>query len=87
MTSKLTENQISFGAKATSVTNLHLDKIKEFIVVAPPLAEQEATVKWLKAKTAEFTLAIGRVEDGLKNLQEYRTALITNAVTGKIKVA
>lgn len=64
----------------------------------PPLEEQAEIVRFLDEKTAEIDKLSGKL--GLENspkgsngaslgrlLHEYRSALISNAVTGKIKVA
>ena len=52
----------------------------------PPASEQRAIVEYLVSKTAEIDGMISKVETVIKRLQEYRTALITAAVTGKIDV-
>ncbi|MDF9801300.1 type I restriction enzyme S subunit [Catalinimonas alkaloidigena] len=84
--SKLTENQISFGSKSSTVTNLHLDKIKEFVVSLPPKEEQEAIVSHLQKDISDIKILEKDIEDSITKLQEYRSSLITHAVTGKIDV-
>ncbi|NJM77220.1 MAG: restriction endonuclease subunit S, partial [Acaryochloridaceae cyanobacterium RU_4_10] len=83
---KLTETQISIGAKSNTVTNLHLDKIKEFLFSLPPIDEQIKIIQYLDKKTAKIDRQTAKVKDAIALLKEYRTALITNAVTGKIDV-
>lgn len=41
---------------------------------------------YLDEETAKLDALIAKVEEALERLQEYRTALITAAVTGKIDV-
>ena len=55
-------------------------------ISAPPLAEQRAIVMFLDRQTARLDALSARVENAIERLQEYRTALITAAVTGKIDV-
>jgi len=52
----------------------------------PPLPEQLAIVTFLVRAQAEVDAMVTKVENALDRLQEYRTALITAAVTGKIDV-
>lgn len=52
----------------------------------PPLPEQAAIAAYLDKKTAKLDALVGKVEEAVERLQEYRTVLITAAVTGKIDV-
>lgn len=53
-------------------------------IALPPLEEQREIVKYLDAVIKDFSRQSGKVEQVIFRLQEYRAALITNAVTGKI---
>jgi type I restriction enzyme S subunit len=55
-------------------------------VLIPPLPEQVAISEYLDAETAKLDALVGKVEEAVERLQEYRTALVTAAVTGKIDV-
>jgi len=52
----------------------------------PSLPEQQAIVDYLDRETAKLDRMTEKVEAAIEKLQEYRTALITAAVTGKIDV-
>ncbi len=52
----------------------------------PPIKEQEAIADFLDGETARIDAMVAKVETAIERLQEYRTALITAAVTGKIDV-
>lgn len=52
----------------------------------PPEAEQTAIATYLGRETAKIDRLVEKVEAAITRLQEYRTALITAAVTGKIDV-
>ena len=55
-------------------------------LATPLLTEQEEIAKYLDQKTSEIALQKAKVQEAIDRLKEYRTALITNAVTGKIDV-
>lgn len=52
----------------------------------PPSLEQKAIVAYLDAQTKRIDRLTAKVESAIERLQEYRTALISAAVTGKIDV-
>ncbi len=52
----------------------------------PPLPEQAAIAAYLDVETAKLDELVVKVEEAVERLLEYRTALITAAVTGKIDV-
>lgn len=52
----------------------------------PPLPEQIAIAAYLDEEMGKLDALVGKVEEAVERLQEYRTALITAAVTGKIDV-
>ena len=60
--------------------------IRDFRVPVPSLAEQQQIVAFLDAKTAMIDETICRIDEQITDLRNYRTALITDAVTGKIDV-
>ena len=83
--SKLFENQS--GAYSTSTINqLTLEILNSIKVPWPPLGEQRAIAAFLGRARARIDSLSGRVETAIERLQEYRTSLITAAVTGKIDV-
>ena len=66
--------------------NISQSIIRNFIIPLPPLSEQEAIVAFLDKKTSDIDTAIERINAQIAELQAYRTALISEAVTGKIDV-
>jgi restriction endonuclease S subunit len=52
----------------------------------PPCDEQHAIAEYLNAKTAKIDRLSAEVETASDRLRDYRTALISAAVTGKIDV-
>ena len=55
-------------------------------LVVPPLAEQKSTSDYLDRVCSGSIRTANRIQDGIARLQEYRTALISAAVTGQIDV-
>lgn len=84
--SPIVDQQITFGSSKTSVTNLHLEKIKELLVILPPLNEQNDIDEYVKANSKDLDLVIGNLLQQIEKLKGYKTTLINSAVTGKIKV-
>lgn len=60
--------------------------ISNFKVPLPPLAEQEQIVLAVRQKTKQVDATIALIEQSIQRLGEYRSALITAAVTGEIDV-
>lgn len=56
-------------------------RMKNILVTCPPLGEQEAIADYLDAKTAEIDALVADCEREVELLQEYRKAVISEAVT------
>ncbi|WP_159477826.1 restriction endonuclease subunit S [Dyadobacter sp. 3J3] len=79
--SNIVERQIFESSQKTSVTNLHLEKIKELRLTLPSLMEQTAIANYLDKKTTELDTLISKKENLIELLKEERTAIINQAVT------
>ncbi|MBN1577371.1 MAG: restriction endonuclease subunit S [Chitinispirillaceae bacterium] len=62
-------------------------RIMELFLPVPPLPEQRSISAFLDRETAKLDTLISKVEAVILKLKEYRTALISAAVTGKIDVS
>lgn len=60
--------------------------MKNLVIVTPPVAEQVAVARFLDSVEAGLRVLNARVGTAISILCEYRTALISAAVTGKIDV-
>ncbi len=69
-----------------SIAHLTVEKLKEVICFAPSLPEQEAIAAFLDEKMARIDTLYARIRCLPPLLEEYRTSIITAAVTGQIKV-
>ncbi len=75
----------SFGQGST-FRELSKTDLENLLIPKPPLREQELISEALDKKTSEMDGVIKKTGDSIKLLKEYRTALISAAVTGKIDV-
>ncbi|MFI3293796.1 MAG: restriction endonuclease subunit S [Rikenellaceae bacterium] len=73
----------TYGAKMPRVGS---DFIANFPINLPPIDEQQAIANYLDKKTAEIDSTIAKYKEQVAKLKEYRQALITEVVTGKIDV-
>jgi type I restriction enzyme S subunit len=55
-------------------------------IETPPLAEQVDIATYLDEKTAQIDRIVSAVNSKIEKLKDLRKALISDAVTGKIKV-
>ena len=65
---------------------LYLNTLGAFRVPLPETEEQQVIVGFLDRETAKIDALIAKVREAIERLKEYRTALISAAVTGKIDV-
>jgi len=73
-------------SQGSTVNHFNMQDIGNIPLLIPPLAEQRAIVDYLSSETAKIDMLITKVHDHIDKLREYRTALISAAVTGKIDV-
>jgi type I restriction enzyme S subunit len=69
-----------------TIPHLTGENLRRYRFPTPPLPEQIAIAEFLDRETAKIDRMVEKVELAIARLQEYRTALITAAVTGKIDV-
>ena len=68
------------------VPHLFQSDIKKFIVLLPPIKEQQEIVEYLDKKTEEIDKTISIEEKRIELLKEYKKSLISEVVTGKKRV-
>lgn len=69
-----------------TIDHLTAEKLRRHRFPFPPHEEQRAIAAFLDRETAKLDALIAKVREGIEKLNEYRTALISAAVTGKIDV-
>lgn len=66
--------------------NLNIERIGVQAIAVPPVDEQRGIVQCIEKQLDGIDRLDSKVQEGILRLREYRTALISAAVTGKIDV-
>ena len=66
--------------------HLNYHNVKEILIPVPPISEQLAIVEWIVQSSSKIDALINIITLQIEKLHEYRTVLISAAVTGKIDV-
>jgi type I restriction enzyme, S subunit len=82
----ITENLRDRIRQGSGQPNLNTDIVRGLDAPCPPPSEQRAIATYLERETGEIDAMSAKIETAIDCLQEYRAALITTAVTGKIDV-
>jgi type I restriction enzyme S subunit len=72
--------------RGVTVMHIYGRELKRMLIPVPPLEEQRAIAAFLDEKLERIDTLVSSVEAAIERLAEYRAALITAAVTGKIDV-
>lgn len=81
----LGRNRLHFN-QTTGIQNLHVKGYLRESVFVPPLIEQQAIAKQLNAQCETINELIQKIKTIISLLNEYRTRLISDVVTGQIDV-
>ncbi|HLC67219.1 MAG TPA: restriction endonuclease subunit S [Candidatus Nanoarchaeia archaeon] len=71
----------------TTMAILNQDRLRQIPIIVPSCAEQDRIADYIDQKTARIDSVIEINEHSISLLSEYKTSLISHAVTGRIKVA
>lgn len=66
--------------------NINNDLLRKQIIPVPPLSEQKEIVAYIEKKVSSIDSQIASIENQIANLNEYKQSLISDVVTGKVKV-
>jgi type I restriction enzyme S subunit len=80
------QSQLVARATGSTALGLKASKLCELRVVVPELVEQSEIAGYLDERWEAIDSVIAKAESIIQTLREYRSALITDAVTGKIDV-
>jgi type I restriction enzyme S subunit len=87
ISSQPVQSQIFSFESGSSREGLNFQQVRGLVVALPPtLAEQNILASYLDKEIVKMERSIVGVETAIERLLEYRTALITHAVNGKIDV-
>ena len=73
-------------ATGSTALGIKASKLFELRIALPPLEEQVAIRNFLDKRLQALAATEAKITEAIESLQEYRTALITAAVTGQIDV-
>ena len=62
------------------------DRFLSYKIPIPPLSEQKEIVAYIEKKVSSIDSQIASIENQIANLNEYKQSLISDVVTGKVKV-
>jgi type I restriction enzyme S subunit len=80
------KQELLADAPVNTQGNLNVERIGLKGIPYPALDEQQAIAKNIEAETGTFNTAIARTEREIALMQEYRTRLTADVVTGKLDV-
>lgn len=66
--------------------NINYSKLKQHFIPLPPLSEQRAIVSYLNEHTTKIETLAKKIEQEIVYLKEYKQRLISDVVTGQVKV-
>lgn len=86
LSSNHAENYWSLAQQGATFNEVSIANVRELSVPLPPFAEQHQIADYLAVRTELVDRLISKVNEAIDRLKEYRTALISAAVTGQIDV-
>ena len=86
LNSDLGQSQVLFNLTGGNREGLTIEGIRNFRITIPPINEQIQIIEHLDSKTKEIDDLVYLEQKKIDLLKEYRQSLISEVVTGKIKV-
>ena len=78
--------QKSCMGRGITIMHIYGSELKYLSIALPPLPEQAAIVEYLDQAIVDIDTAVARANREIELLEEYRTRLIADVVTGKLDV-
>jgi type I restriction enzyme, S subunit len=78
--------QMSQWSAKSTVDSVRMPFLKTMVFTVPPRGEQAVIAERIKTKSEKYQELIERTENSIKLLKQFRTALITEAVTGQLDI-
>jgi type I restriction enzyme S subunit len=82
--SQLIQAQVSISVIGGTIPTISQEKIGNYYLFVPPIEEQDEIVALTNKHLEQTNVAIKKIEQEIDLINEYRAALINEAVTGKI---
>lgn len=77
----LMQDQMTRVMAGSALRRITITKINEFVIVVPPIEEQEKIVKYLLSKTSMIDASVSAINTQIDDLKAYRMSVISEAVT------
>ncbi len=87
LSSNLGQKQIDIEQTGSGREGLNFESLKNFLLPLITLKEQKAIAEYIETECGRIDAKIAKTKRIIELQKEYRTALISEAVTGKIKVS
>ena len=84
--SRLGQAELWTKASGSTALGIKASRLKGTVACVPPIPEQKDITQHLDRETSKIHALIAKVTEAIGKLKEYRAALISAAVTGKIDV-
>ncbi len=80
------KNHFESSLSGTTIKNLSLHTLRNAPMLKTTISAQEQIVEFIETETNKIDITIETIEKEIELMQEYRTALISEVVTGKVRV-
>lgn len=84
--SNIVDIEIALEGVTNTITNLHLEKLRNFYIPIPTIEEQKEIVVYLDKKCSNIDKIIEKKKTELNILEEQKKSLINEYITGKKRV-
>lgn len=80
------KHQVEVSVIGSTIPTISQAKIKNFIILTPPINEQESILDFLNIELAPLDMVISKQKRIIELLRERKNIIINETVTGKVKV-
>lgn len=80
------DEYIKLLSAGSAQPNISMKQIQDFIIPLPPKATQQKIASYLDKKCSKIEETIQKQQQVIEKLKAYKQSLITEAVTGKVKI-
>lgn len=84
--SQYIQDQMHIAQRGAIISGLNSTIIENILIILPPIEEQKEILQYCESEVTKNERTIEKISMSLNYLSEYRSALISAAVTGKIDV-
>ena len=84
--SNVCTNYVESLLSGSAIRRISIAKVENMPIIIPPIDEQKEILNFIQTETAVVIQAISRTQREIELIQEYRTRLIDDVVTGRLDV-